>query len=208
MNWYKKAQNIKQVFHEDDIVQASFRGKPYIGKILEIDDEGNISIYFDDYDTLSNKDSVSLYPLLEWMEKIFKENEIKLIQPSERWETFKSDLDLMKNEDFHYMNLSWDVREAKRILYKKPRQIINFPIKGVEYFINSGAIATFNKYMDKVDIKIPIIVISVINSDKSIGYFPIDGWHRIRKAIEENIETLPAYVLTVEESKQLKNLNK
>jgi len=42
MNWYKKSQTTK--FHEDDIVSATFRSKSYQGKIIEIDDEGNIYI--------------------------------------------------------------------------------------------------------------------------------------------------------------------
>jgi len=58
--------------------------------------------------------------------------------------------------------------------------------------------------MDKADLNIPIILISFKDHDNQEGYFPIDGWHRIRKAIENNITSLPAYKLTIEESQEIK----
>jgi hypothetical protein len=33
--------------------------------------------------------------------------------------------------------------------------------------------------------------------------FPIDGWHRIKKALDNNVKLLDAYLLTEEETKEI-----
>jgi len=97
------------------------------------------------------------------------------------------------------MARSWDVRKAKRILFQNPREQVKFNPKHAEQVL--GMIWTGGN-MEQVNIKDPVILITSIVLDKE-SHFPIDGWHRIKKAIEQGVEQLPAYILTLEESKEV-----
>ena len=78
-----------------------------------------------------------------------------------------------------------------------------FPSKSVEHYIKSGKIATYNDISEIADLNDPIILISTQHEDE-ISNFPIDGWHRIGKALKEGIEELPAYLLTLEETNKIR----
>lgn len=199
-----KISHVTPKLHEDDVVKAKFKGKEYRGTIVEVDADESQAYYwinFDEFEELNKTETD--YDLLDWMEKIFSESELELLEASTRWEDIESDLDLVKDEIFHYYGGSWDVRKAKRMIHQNPRPTIQFEAKNAKYQIESGAIATYDKYLEMADTSVPIILISSKNADGSTGYFPIDGWHRIRKAIENNIDFIPAYVLTIEESKEI-----
>lgn len=193
--------------YEGDRIKAVFKGVTYDGTVdyadLENDD---YTIKFDKWEKFNawaqKNTSNDMYDILDWMEGSFQLKDLQLVQKGMRWETVKSDLELVKTETFYYYGVGWDVREAKRIIHQNPRPIQQFPVKSVEYYIRSGAIATNETYKN-ANLNVPIILIST-KGDEESGQFPIDGWHRIRKAIEEKVETLPAYVLTEEESKKIK----
>ncbi|MEX0596660.1 MAG: hypothetical protein WD512_09175 [Candidatus Paceibacterota bacterium] len=193
-------------FHEDDTVSANFKGTNYVGTILEADfsdEQGMYWLSFDDYEKTSSSDDPNSYELLDWMESTFKGRDLRLIRSATRWEDIDSNLDLVNTEFFNYSGASWDVRAAKRTIYEKPRQTIQFQVKTAEYYIRSGSIATSDRAGVVPDLTIPIILISSENADGSSGYFPIDGWHRIRRALQMDIATLPAYALTIEESREI-----
>jgi hypothetical protein len=55
---------------------------------------------------------------------------------------------------------------------------------------------------DKVDLDVP-----VITAYGSMGKIPIDGWHRIAKALLKGLKELPWLALTKEESKKVHTYN-
>ena len=195
--------------YEGDRIRAYFRGKPYEGEIAssDIDDGQNMYwINFDLFNELSKRAEAetdkSLYDLLDWMEDAFYDKSLELVSAGDRWEDIKgSELELNECEDFSYGGRAWDVRKAKRILYKNPRPKVMFPVRSVKSYIDHGLINTGRNYRD-ADLNIPLILISSRGDDVS-GQFPIDGWHRIRKALENGVKELPAYVLNGEESKEI-----
>jgi len=206
-NWYKIA---KLRYYEGDKVSVKFGDNIYRGVINYGEEDGSEEIYwikFDDFDRLSgeleSEYNLEKQNLLDWMEDGILGLRIRLIEKGPRWEDIDSELDIMGLENFGYMGSSWDVREAKRIIHQRSREVIIFNVNSVKYYIESGAIYTDSKKFDKVDLTIPLILITT--GDKESDKFPIDGWHRIRKAIEEGIETLPAYLLTKEETKIIRD---
>lgn len=207
MKIWKLADNTENGLYEGDRVKAIFKGVSYDGTIDYADPESDdYTVKFDKWEKFNawaqKNTSQDMYDILDWMEGSFQLKDLKLLQKGMRWETLSSDLELVKTESFFYYGMEWDVREAKRIIYQNPRPISQFPVKSVEYYIKSGAIATNNTYKD-ANLSIPVILISAKGEDES-GQFPIDGWHRIRKALETGVETLPSYILTPEETKKIR----
>lgn len=118
------------------------------------------------------------------------------------------------NEKFiHFLPVSWDVQKAKEILRNKPREIQQINVSGCFNYVKRpktnpdgsitctiGHCVDWEKVdSDKVDISFPVIVAYLPKSD---DIWIIDGWHRIAKAAEQKIDTLPCVCLTKEESKQ------
>lgn len=193
--------------YEGDRVRAFFKGKPYDGVIDYANyQDDDYTIKFDSFDKFNawaeKNASRDMYDILDWMEGSFQSKDLILLQKGMRWGTLKSDIDLVQTETFYYRMGAWDVREAKRIIYQNPRPTKPFPVDSVKYYVNSGSIAIGERYK-QANLSIPLILIST-NGDKESGQFPIDGWHRIKKALEDGIETLPSYVLTEEESKKIR----
>jgi hypothetical protein len=118
-----------------------------------------------------------------------------LIEHGENWDKSDTNLNLKDTEVFHFGVRSWDVRKSKRLIYKNPREIQSYTVKSVEYLLKSGMINTGGDW-ESSDLSIPLILITTAD-----GIFPIDGWHRIRKAIEEGVVSLPCFQLTEDESK-------
>lgn len=195
--------------YEGDRIRAYFKGKPYEGEIVSDDIDGDQNMYWINFDLFEelNKQaetdtSNSLYDLLSWMEDAFYDKDLELVSAGNRWQTITdSELDLNEYEDFSYGGRVWDVRKAKRILYQNPRPKAMFPVNSVKSYIDHGLINTGRNYED-ANLSIPLILISSKGDDVS-GQFPIDGWHRIRKALESGVNELPAYVLTEDESKEI-----
>jgi hypothetical protein len=201
-NWYKKSQVQKPKYREGDRISATFNGQPYLGTISVGEEDGGSYMYyieFDGFEELNQKNELT-YPemdLLEAMEDGIPENQINLIESGVRWEEQDSEFDLTNNEYFLYGTREWDVRKAKRILYQNPRPLDSFNVSSAASLLGSGMIAVGNT--DKANIKDPIIMVTLSVGGES-GVLPIDGWHRIKKALETNVQDLPAYVLTAEES--------
>jgi hypothetical protein len=191
-----------QNFYEDDIISAVFKGKNYIGKISFIHkfkNKNEINVDFKDYDKIEseyNNGEEGKIEILEWMETPFYENELNLVEKGSIFEMEESELNLNDEEEFYYGSNVWDVRKAKRLIFKNKREKQEFEVNSVKWLLESGQINVDISNKD-VDLSIPLIVLA--------NGFPIDGWHRIEKAIEEGVKTLPSYVLTEDEEKEIKD---
>lgn len=115
-------------------------------------------------------------------------------------------------EVFLFGRSQWDVAQAKELIRtKRPRKIGNMDISGVaalvgkppvdgEITISLGIRVDWGKAAsDDVDLNIPVILVPYRDS-----YLPIDGWHRIAKAILKGVTELPCVVMTKAETKLFK----
>ena len=104
-------------------------------------------------------------------------------------------------EWFNLMRFVWDVREAKRILSKKKRVRINRistdGLRGISTMFSVTAPSD-----RPIDLSVPLIMIKI--PVKGAGHLPIDGWHRIRYAINSGISELPFVMLTAAEEKRIR----
>jgi len=119
------------------------------------------------------------------------------------------------NEVYQSLMGSYDVDLAKHILQDKPRQPVQANIKelaswvkrpwtdkeGVTHMIIGHCVKWSELDADpfKFDLSFPIIAVRMKGN-----IWPIDGWHRIAKAIDQGLEALPALLLNVQESKKVK----
>lgn len=91
----------------------------------------------------------------------------------------------------------YDVSAAKEIIATKPRKIVTFQVRdwrGLAWIMEFSG----NHRPDaECDLSFPCILAHAAGK----AYLPIDGWHRIKKAIAEGIESLPAVRLTKKETK-------
>jgi hypothetical protein len=113
-------------------------------------------------------------------------------------------------ETFQFVRSTWDVGSAKKMIQNKPRKIGNMNIAGVKDLVGSppvegqnfrvvGVTVDWSKAAsDDVDLNVPVILCPHRDS-----YMPIDGWHRIAKAVLKGITELPCVVLTKAEAKRI-----
>lgn len=126
-------------------------------------------------------------------------------------------LDTQSPEIFWYGLVQIDIREAKRILSakKRPPKLKNALIGDLARFVRrpsteylaDGSIAFTGGPMEldwehiespNVDLSVPILLAQL---PKDLGgLWPIDGWHRIAKAIEGGSKSLPCYILSAKDS--------
>jgi hypothetical protein len=115
-------------------------------------------------------------------------------------------------EVFQFVRNAWDVAHAKELIRsKRPRKINNMDISGVadlvgkppvdgELSMHLGIGVDWEKAAsDEVDLEVPIILVPYRDS-----FIPIDGWHRIAKAVLKGITELPCVVMTKAETKLVK----
>lgn len=102
----------------------------------------------------------------------------------------------------------FDIDAAKRILIKKPRAIEQLTIAQVRDLVHPRTgIHAFRVPIDweridtdaTIDLSVPVII-----ADLGPTCFPIDGWHRIAKAVDQGLESIPCVVLTTRETKAVK----
>ena len=65
-----------------------------------------------------------------------------------------------------------------------------------------GFIRIDPEIVKKADVSVPIILATMTIAGRK-GVFPIDGWHRIARAIQDGLDELPAYVLNKRESDRI-----
>ena len=94
------------------------------------------------------------------------------------------------------MGRGWNVAEAKRLLAASPRDPHPLVVNDFNgFFMKTQNISP--ETVASADLNVPIIVVRVENS-----WLPIDGWHRIARAIQCEIAKLPSVRLSkAEEAK-------
>ncbi len=106
-------------------------------------------------------------------------------------------------EEFHFGKHTYDITAAKFILSKKPRPIK--PLVLADFASKVGRKGApgliridWRKALKTNTDTTPVIVVQVDGE-----LLPIDGWHRIAKALSSGVETLPCVLLTVAETKKV-----
>ncbi len=104
-------------------------------------------------------------------------------------------------ETFHFLAHGWDVQAAKRLLLKKPREVEEMDIEGLRPFLPKngfGGVLVDRARVESgegIDLDVPIILGEVKSS-----HLPLDGWHRIARALHLGLKTVPCVVLTLRET--------
>lgn len=119
-------------------------------------------------------------------------------------------------EVFKYMSLVYDVTGAKALVQGREAKTTVSPAQWRDwisqeiYCGNSKRMLTLGIRVDhdkvsSVDLEHPIIVARfTIPTEDAVIPIPIDGWHRIQRAINENRKEIPAHYLSLEESEQIR----
>jgi hypothetical protein len=126
------------------------------------------------------------------------------------------ELQPIKDEVFTFVGHSYDVSKAVEILLARGIDVGHMIVADVERLVqrSNGSTITIGISVDWnfihddaelpdddccIDIRVPIIC-----AYTPVGNFlPIDGWHRIAKAILKGVQELPAVCLTEQESKKI-----
>jgi len=116
------------------------------------------------------------------------------------------------SEVFQFASNQWDVAQAKELIRtKRPRKINTMDISGVAALVGKPPVdGKFSIHIgitvnwevaasDDVDLEVPIILVPYRDS-----FIPIDGWHRIAKAVLKGITELPCVVMTLAETRLIK----
>jgi len=141
-----------------------------------------------------------------------QESELEGLEDSKGSQKFTWHYDVY--EMFEFVMSSFDVGKAKEIIHNKPRPVHNMsleglktlipkrpvPVKGGGFTMHPGIGVNWAE-IDKEDIDLTFPVIVVTRKDGS--YLPIDGWHRMAKAMDKGIMSLPAVLLDAKESKEV-----
>ena len=102
---------------------------------------------------------------------------------------------MSEGEEFTFGVWTWDVdqaQQAARLVKAQP-----LPISNLGALISMGLIYVDAEHADTVDLDKPILVAPL---PETATHLPIDGWHRIAKALSQGVTELPAKVLTAEQA--------
>jgi len=107
-------------------------------------------------------------------------------------------------ETFTFMAHSFDVGAAKRILREKGESalVLPLPVQSAATFLGFIGIDPVEDW-STINLDVPVILVTVKGS-----HLPIDGWHRITKALNEGRETIPCVILDEKETKKVQNAQK
>ena len=92
--------------------------------------------------------------------------------------------DLTTEEYFYFDDWEYDVRAAKRAIIKGRYVITSCKPKGFSQLLKTIDIIARRGH--QIDLSVPVLIVSHFGLD-----LPIDGWHRIRKALRCRIKSLP-----------------
>jgi len=101
-----------------------------------------------------------------------------------------------RGERFVFLAFEWNVDKAKELVAgKEPDQA---SLDGIDGMLSMIRINKEHAMSDEVDLSRPLIAVP-ITVDGETSNVVIDGWHRIYKARQQGLATLPSYVLSAEE---------
>lgn len=103
-----------------------------------------------------------------------------------------------RGETFRFLAYSFDVDRAKELLAERPRVSDTLEVEECRAFVNR--IVIDKGAVDDADLTVPVIF---WQGEDGKTFLPIDGWHRIAKALKEEVKSLPAVLLTKKESKEV-----
>jgi hypothetical protein len=107
-----------------------------------------------------------------------------------------TDWDTEREETFNFLGITFDVREARRILKARPRESRLLEVHKYQALLDM--ISGFSP-ASKIDLDVPVICLAV-----GKGSFPIDGWNRILEATRQGRNTLPCVRLNEAEHGQIR----
>lgn len=104
--------------------------------------------------------------------------------------------DRSTDETFRLLAFAWNVTQGHELVADQEPIVID--ITGVRSFlplvqVDDNAVATAN-YIDY-----PILIATL-----PMGPFPIDGWHRIVKALQDGVTVLMGHVLTPTQERSIR----
>jgi hypothetical protein len=108
-------------------------------------------------------------------------------------------------ETFQLMTRVWDVKAAKRfIATKRARPVYMIPVSSLSSLVGqpgklSIAVTVDWEAAKTADVSIPLVLLS-----SESGHLPIDGYHRIARAVLDGLTELPAVVLNSTETKKVR----
>jgi hypothetical protein len=106
------------------------------------------------------------------------------------------------HEVFYFISgQGFDVDKAKAILRKRPRDLGQLTVEGAAYYLGRHIKARVTtRTIDNFDLAVPLIIATLPKGELLV----IDGWHRIAKADQLKVETLPCVILDATETKTIR----
>ena len=101
-----------------------------------------------------------------------------------------------RNEEFVILGSRFDVQAAKKLIVAKPREIIPIDINSLAFC--ARWVATFWRIKVESDLSVPLIM-AVLGG----GYLLIDGYHRLHRAQDKKVGSLPTVRLTPDETRSI-----
>ena len=107
----------------------------------------------------------------------------------------------VENEEvFETDGFAFDVDKSKRFIRRTPRPIVTILVADYSGLFEAIPVNLDHPKGVNYDLALPLIMVTMRNG----GRLLIDGWHRLDQAVKKGIETLPAVILTREETKKVK----
>ena len=103
-------------------------------------------------------------------------------------------------EDFDLAGHIFNVDKAKRLITKSPRSVEPIRVEDFAPYLVDEIVRVRAAGSKKYQLDVPVIV----GTMKSGRRILLDGWHRLRKAMDTGIAELPAVILTHEETWAIK----
>ena len=108
-------------------------------------------------------------------------------------------------EKFRLLTAAWDIAKAWQMVQawtpeERAARLMRrkLPLSMLEQVWIDEALAM----SDKVDLSVPLLL-GQFQNRHSVGCMVLDGWHRVYKASRTRKRTLPAFILTIEETKAI-----
>lgn len=110
--------------------------------------------------------------------------------------------DLERPERTHELFERYDVQKAKQIIFADPRLVEFVDLKthglAIQDYLDSVKLKSDVDW-DKIDVSFPAIFVRTAS-----GRFPIDGRHRLAKALNDGTELVPVVYLTETETDSIR----